>query len=344
MLNYTPNFSAAAIRPRKISTLAVRPMTVPDYTISPAEKTAYEEFGRITLDGFLQTIPYVKRDVLWYYTSASTFATILETNKIWSTQISCLNDTTEYRRSVRLFHDSFEQYIEGADDEDSKWFANYLYTELIQDDADWSKFFVMCMSNQKDDLSQWRAYGGGEGGVAIGLSRQHLGETDASNSPCLWPVSYNAQAQQKLVEKIAAKTLHFFCEGLKRRPGADRKMWAHAFVMAFGPHIVYLAPILKHPAFFQEEEWRLVCELGPADKEKIKIKQRQTLISRHLPLLFGDKLPIREVLVGPCRHPGPSRISVADYLLALKYELNGEGENDPRKVTVSSSDIPFQTM
>jgi hypothetical protein len=101
---------------------------------------------------------------------------------------------------------------------------------------------------------------------------------------------------------------------------------------------------LKDPAFSQEEEWRLVCSLGPADTNKIEIKQRQALISRHLPLKFGDKLPIREVLVGPCRHPNTSRISVADYLVAKGYQVNNKGENDPGKVTVSSSNIPFQTM
>jgi hypothetical protein len=316
-----------------------RQMSVPDSTISPAEEAAYTEFGQVTIKDYFKQFP----DVLWYYTSASTFATILKTNQIWSTQIACLNDTTEYRRSVRLFRDSFKQYIDGADDENTKWFANHLYTELIQDDAEWSGFFVVCMSSRKDDLSQWRAYGGGEGGIAIGLS-PHLIRTDASNFAYLVPVSYDAQDQQKLAAKIAAKTLDFFCKGLKLRPGADRKTWAHAFARAFGPHIVYLAPILKDPAFFQEEEWRLVCTLGDADREKIEIKQRQALISRHLPLKFLDKIPIREVLVGPSRHPNTSRISVADYLLAKGYELNQEGENAPGKVTVASSNIPFQTM
>jgi hypothetical protein len=191
--------------------------------------------------------------------------------------------------------------------------------------------------------SQWRAYGGGEGGIAIGLSPDHLIKTDASNFAYLVPVSYDPQDQQKLAARIAAKALYFFSEGLKLRPGADRKTWADAFLTAFRHHIVYLAPILKDPAFSQEEEWRLICSFGAADKEKIEIKQRQTLISRHLPLSFGDKLPIREVLVGPCRHPNTSRISVGDYLVANRYELNNEG-TDPRKVTVSSSIIPFQMM
>ena len=139
------------------------------------------------------------------------------------------------------------------------------------------------------DLSQWRAYGGGEGGAAIGLLPHHLIKTDASNSPCVWPLSNCAEDQRKLAEKIASKTLQFLCEGLKRRPDADRQRWTHAFATAFGPHIVYLTPILKDPAFSQEEEWRLVCSLGTADTNKIEIKQRQALISRHWITLWRDQ-------------------------------------------------------
>jgi hypothetical protein len=314
-------------------------MSIPDYAISTAEKEMYEEFGRRMISKYVKPSP----GVLWYYTSASTFATIVKTKKIWSTQISCLNDTTEFRHSVRLLRDSFKPYIDGQYDENKKWLANYLYTNL-KDDAERSQFFVMCMSNRKDDLSQWRAYGGGEGGVAIGLSPRRLITTDTSNFAYLVPVSYDPQDQRSLVAEIATFALRFFCEGLKQRPGANRETWAFAFLTAFRDSVLYLAPILKDPAFFQEEEWRLICSLGAADKKKIEIKQRQTLISRHLPLSFGDKLPIREVLVGPCRHPNASRISVGDYLVANGYELNNEGEHDPGKVTVSSSVISIQTM
>ena len=302
----------------------------------------YDQFGRTTFADFFNPMPSAP-PVLWYYTTASTFAEILKTKKIWSTQISCLNDTTEFRRAVHLLRGSFKKYIDDQDNADTKWLAEYLYTELIQDGADTSWYFVLCLSNRKDDLSQWRAYGGGEGGIAIGLSSLHF-KTDASNFTYLAPVSYNVEKQQWLTAKIAAEALHFFREGLKRRPEADRKAWADAFLAAFVGQIIHFAPILKDPAFFQEEEWRLVCTLGPTDAKKIEIKQRQTLISRHLPLSFGDKLPIREVLVGPCRHPNTSRISVGDYLVANGYRLNNEGEHDSGKVTVSSSIIPFQTM
>ena len=238
-------------------------MSVPDYAISKDEKAAYADFGLKTFRDYCKPFPPVR----WPYTSASTFATILRTKEIWSTQIACLNDTTEFRRAVSLLRDSFKPYIDGQHDENTKWLAERIYSNLI-DDAERSQFFVICMSKRKDDLSQWRAYGGGEGGVAIGLSPPDLRQTDASNFGYLVPVSYDAEDQQGLVAKIADMALHFFREGLKLRPGADRKAWACAFLTAFKDHIVYLAPILKDPAFFQEEEWRLICTLDLQTRRK----------------------------------------------------------------------------
>ena len=80
------------------------------------------------------------------------------------------------------------------------------------------------------------------------------------------------------------------------------------------------------------------------EKSRLRLKQRQTLISRHMPLGFGDALPIKQVMVGPCRHPGVSRASVWLYLNSHGYKCNHENEHDPAKVTIQVSSAPFQTQ
>jgi len=308
------------------------------YAIRPEEKQAYQEFCGKAFGRFRKPAP----GRLWYYTTADTFAQIIESKKIWATQISCLNDHSEFRYSVRLLREAMKGYTDQGFDADTRWLAEHVYTLLADDGADASWFFVLCMSEKKDDLSQWRAYGGGEGGVAIALRPQEL-RPRTQNFGGLAAVSYDEAKQQELVKDIAAATVELFKSGLASRPGAVREKWAEAFLIEWREAVIWFAPILKHPAFEKEEEWRLLCPFGPGDLTEIRIKQRQSLISRHLPLSFGDKLPICEVMVGPCRHPGVSRVSVDTFLQAKGYELNGEGESDLMKVTVSSSRAPFQT-
>jgi len=314
-------------------------MTPEDYKVTAEELAKYSDFGKHSAGQLLRPLP----QTLWYYTSGATFARILKSNSVWSTQISCLNDHSEFRYSVRLLREEFKNSLTSTDEECS-WLAKYLYETMENDGADASFFFVFCMSLVRDDLSQWRGYGGGEGGVSIGFRPMGLVTTEVTKQGYVLPVQYEVAEHEKIIQNVANWTNIFFKEGLKRRPGADRKQWATSFLEMWREQIVYLAPILKHPSFKDEKEWRLIYALHPNDIAKIEILQRSALISRHLPISFGSKLPIREVVVGPCRHPSVSLISVGTYLSAQGYSVNEAEENDPNKVTIKSSSIPFQTV
>jgi hypothetical protein len=310
------------------------------YAITPEEQTAVSELDKKMWRQLIQPLP----DTLWYYTSAATFARIVKTRSVWSTQISCLNDHSEFRFSVRLLRDEIKQYI-GHADEHIRFLAQHIYEMLENDGADASWFFVFCMSSVRDDLSQWRAYGGGEGGVSIGFDPLKIMTDEMRERAYLVPVRYQPEDHKAIANDIAIATLKFFREGLERRQGADRKVWADRFFDAWRVHIIYCAPILKDRSFKDEQEWRLIVNLRQEDITHVEIQQRSALISRHLPLSLGEKLPIREVVVGPCRHPSVSRISVGTYLRAQGYAINeGNAQDDPAKVTVSSSAIPFQSM
>ena len=70
--------------------------------------------------------------------------------------------------------------------------------------------------------------------------------------------------------------------------------------------------------------------------------QRQSLISRHLPLSFGQKVPLKSVMVGPCRNPNVSRVSVGTILDAKGYPVDKLVTNDTNMVQVTNSKVPFQ--
>lgn len=309
------------------------------YAVTPEEQRQYNDFSLNAARQLFQPLP----PVLWYYTTGSTFVRILDSKSVWATQISCLNDHSEFRYSVRLLRDEFKKDLDNPD-EDFCWLACHLYETLANDGADASFFFVICMSLVRDDLSQWRGYSGGEGGVCIGFDPAKMMDPNSLKKGFILPVLYRPDQQKLLIEDIAKWTMNFFKSGLVRRPGADRKQWAESFLEVWRDQVIYFAPILKDCSFAKEEEWRLIYSLSPDDVQKVEILQRSTLISRHLPLTFEDRLPIKEIIVGPCRHPSVSRISVGTYLEAKGYSLNREGENDPNKITLSSSKIPFQTM
>ena len=57
--------------------------------------------------------------------------------------------------------DAIREYVADPD-EDTQWLAKRVDEALGFDGAPIAQFFDLCMSEAKDDLSQWRAYAGGE--------------------------------------------------------------------------------------------------------------------------------------------------------------------------------------
>jgi hypothetical protein len=67
-------------------------------------------------------------------------------------------------------------------------------------------FYVVCFCSKGDLLSQWRAYGGGGGGYALGFNAKALGfNANASENAShlqVQRVIYEKKNQQKLIEKL----------------------------------------------------------------------------------------------------------------------------------------------
>jgi hypothetical protein len=58
--------------------------------------------------------------------------------------------------------------------------------------------FIACFSEEKDDLSQWRAYAGGKGGYAIRFYMQKLAKSGVGCECLLLKVEYEPENQANL--------------------------------------------------------------------------------------------------------------------------------------------------
>jgi hypothetical protein len=191
---------------------------------------------------------------------------------------------------------------------------------------------VTCISKKRDDLSQGRAYSGSSGdGYAIAF---HAGGLFRSGNALL-RVNYDGALHKELATKIAKAELRFICEGLEKRKNCSaeaREVWVSEFFTDWDARIGVFGPVVKDPSFRTETEYRVVHQLHVADLSKLQFKQKPTLMSRHLPLVF-QSLPIAEVMLGPThRHREISRGSINTCL-----------QQHGHAVPVSCSVIPFHT-
>jgi hypothetical protein len=305
------------------------------------EINLYQDFVRQQLQPHIQLAKQNMPSMLFHYTGGDSLIKIIKSGSLWATHVSCVNDQLELRYGQSLLLQAFRKLKETEQlSNDESFLIEILEQRLSEDRTNTSDWFITCFSAKEDDLSQWRAYGAGEGGYAIGFKVSQLVQNDNLDTALLAPVCYDTMMQNKIADAVARKTLNFFSFGLQTRIG-QRTDWTEAFLNHWNEAVTYIAPLIKHPKFAEEAEWRLVRRLRDTDIPNMIYVQKKTLLSRHLSLklksdLSEKILPIGSIRIGPSRNKHVSRVSVADLLRTYGYQTND--------VNILETEAPFQVV
>jgi hypothetical protein len=137
-------------------------------------------------------------------------------------------------------------------------------------------------------------------------------------------VNYDRSQHEELAMRVAKTTLEFYLEGLASGRAETPEQWRTEFMPVWDEKITQLAPLVKDPCWAHEKEFRLVRLLVQGQLPDLRILQRDTMMTRHLPLKMASDwryplLPTKQVLVGPCPHPSISRVSVDTLLRQHGY-------------------------
>lgn len=304
----------------------------------PEDKEEYRRFLQHHFDGLAKRRSLVP---LHHYTNGASLISIIESGKLWATQIAYMNDAKEIIHAVELLRNAiFEKEKLGVTSEFSVLLRKMLellaYTTPETDGP-----FVICFSEQKDDLSQWRAYGGSEGGYAIEFNIKLLLRAAMQNNGFLVPVIYDENGKNTLLTDIIKWTEIYFMKGLEHNCAPSLEEWADEFSDYWLGTLSYLAPILKHSTFRDEKEWRFIL-FGDKDVRKLQFIERQSMMTRHFPVNLSESdangyspLPIENIMVGPKIHQRLSQISVGHLLASKGYSAD--------EVGVTITEIPFRT-
>jgi hypothetical protein len=112
--------------------------------------------------------------LLWHYTNGDRLIGIVESGTLYSTQVSCVNDSSEVRYGQALFKKALTDLVSKYERNDAVKQLLRRYLKLFEEDPKMpshapSPFFIACFSSEEDNLSQWRAYCNGVNGYAIGF-------------------------------------------------------------------------------------------------------------------------------------------------------------------------------
>ena len=268
-------------------------------------------------------------DALYHYTTQAGFLGIVKNKEIWATHTQYLNDRREYLHALRIVREEIMAIVRATNGPQHK--------ELLKDMADdvegieSMNVCVSSFSEDKDSLSQWRAYSGASSGFAIGFSGKLLSKVTKSESFYLAPCIYDHSKQRKLIRVLIEEILEENIEG---------KPWDNEDHIPKGGNLcAYLhryAPILKDPSFKEEREWRIISRPLSCKFERFEFRPGKSMLIPYYRFpLSKDKVPfhVHEIVVGPTPHPIQAEHSASSFLVS-------EGL---RNVPVNISIVPYRS-
>jgi hypothetical protein len=280
-------------------------------------------------------------ETLYHYTNAAGLKGILESGKLWLSDIRSLNDPSEISHPFSRVIKILEEVVASIHPAGAKFTNNikaFAESGLLQNVA---HFFVCSFSSEPDDLYQWQSYAEQGCGYAIAfdgklLENVFITQSDGSPDPhrSTLLIRYDdtelEQVQRAIVTRMAS--LVTAPEGRKDLSAdAINAYMAELTVRALLP-LLQVVLSFKHPAYKHEHEFRFL-EIHRMDQPPAFLtRQRANSEVRYREFNWRSRAPeaVAEIRVGPAADLEAATRHIKDCLPA--------GIN-PRTIP---SDIPFR--
>jgi len=292
-----------------------------DEAASPQLLRALEFLGVWRAEALSSVFPLPQN--LYHYTHSQGLLGILHEGQFWASHAAYLNDRSEISYSLEtLKHLILDDHAVTSDVPNTA--ADDVMLCVANRFADYFDTYVVCFCRCGDLLSQWRGYGRG-GGYAIGLDPSQL---PLKTLPALelLPVTYDEERQVSQLRELVSRWRDVFVDPPTYEQ--DQITWERAKVV-FAQALSLTAVAFKHPAFREEDEWRLVYRrfrLLPQPGLAVSYRPLNEVLVPYVRIDVrneGDpdslRLPLTEIVIGPTRDRDIARNALDGFLNSLGY-------------------------
>jgi hypothetical protein len=197
---------------------------------------------------------------LYHYTSTSSFLKIAADRHLWASNPIYLNDAQEVAHGLTLVSQMASE-LRQHHKPDTLWWK--FYNRFINQRITSESVYVSSFSAIGDQLSQWRAYARGGGGVSIGFDAKELIDAVTAQQGTVGPVIYDHDAQEQLISDVLKGITYYAEIAINDIPPPDQEGYYSSVCHLGDRNVATVVPFLKHPAFAEECEWRVVfAEVG----------------------------------------------------------------------------------
>lgn len=182
-------------------------------------------------------------DSIYHYTTVEGFFGILESEQLWLSDYSYLNDTRELSHGTDLVAEVIRELLQNEDRESVINLFEHWLSKLT---TPIHRVCIASFSSESDSLSQWRAYGQ----IAIGFKLRDLGIH--AYGAQLEPVEYRKSNQRSLAQLYANHMREAYLADISNNR-LERISDAYHQI----DHFVRLSAYFKDASFSSEQEFRL---------------------------------------------------------------------------------------
>jgi hypothetical protein len=266
--------------------------------------------GREILEKILSGTP---KSTLYHYTNQAGLLGIIRGREIWATHHQCLNDTQEFVHAKELLRDELKKSA------DTDPLIDAMCRGLEGRGLEDVNLYVASLSEERDSLAQWRAYGGPTTGFALGFRMDGI---DLPSPFILARCVYEENKQREMFRTLIAEILN----NLRK---LDREIYqtpesVQPFVHAFPRLALHtFALLFKHPKFAEEKEFRIISPHpimeDPPNKGEapLDFREGESLLIPYRRVRLKNKangFPLTEIMVGPNPNRDQSLRSVESLL------------------------------
>ena len=225
---------------------------------------------------------------IYHYTNDVGLKGILESGKLWLTEISSLNDPSELNHGFGVAVEELNKAVANEPAESQK-FAHDLELIAVKNTIHRSAdFFICSFSLCGDDLGQWRAYADNGRGFALGFDAAALETGTALDS---FPLTYDDVRLAEIDREIISKMIH-----LTKLPKCKDDL-----SIALMTYVTNAAIYFKHPAYKGENEYRFLETFSIDERPQVCMRPRRNTLIRYREFDWRNVAldALKEIVVGP---------------------------------------------
>jgi len=305
----------------------------------------YDAEATKILQDFIDTVEAKKPPpFLYHYTNDAGLAGIIESGRLWFSDIFALNDPSELRHGLYIVIDLLKSRATDARPEIVTFASMFERFDLDAGIEAAGHFFFCCFSADGDDLGQWRAYADNGQGFALGFDTRSLEDafTKRKGKPIKQYATCHITYDDTELTRIQTALVDLVDPLISLpRTARVRGDALHAYMMDLlvyhSMDVIRGVMFFKHEAYRNEKEYRFQ-QLFRRDKPApdVKHRQRGTSLVRYREFDWRKLAPgsLKKIVIGPAADRIKAARFAKDYVAAFHA--------DPDKVKIVYSNIPYR--